>query len=246
MPELRPAGLIGSVERALGVLEAIAECGDGASAKAVARRAELPLPSAYRMLGTLHYHGYLIRNDDGSYGLGEQLATLYEHWYRKLDLDPAVRLILRDVHKRAGAPAYFGRLRDGAVTVVDAVDCPDTPRAPFTTTRLRSVGERSALGRALLSAVTDEERREFLKDRTPDPRLAHLLATARRTGVACDVGEFLPPHAGIAVPVRSPDGHLHGALAVTVPVAAYPDRRADVERTLRQCATTLVKLLAVE
>lgn len=49
------ADLLGSVRRALRVLEAVAAGGDGITAKAVARRAGLPLPTTYRLLNTLLY-----------------------------------------------------------------------------------------------------------------------------------------------------------------------------------------------
>ncbi|WP_018352963.1 IclR family transcriptional regulator [Longispora albida] len=244
MPELRPAGLIGSVERALGVLEAIADYGEGASAKTVARRAELPLPSAYRMLGTLHYHGYLTRHDDGGYGLGEQLASLYEHWCRRLDLDPAVRLVLRDVHDRAGVAACFGRLKDGEVNIADIVDNGAPIRSQYTAARLRSSGFRSAVGRALLAALPGEDRAEYIADHLPGTRMGPILDSVRRTGIAADVAEFAPGLASLAVAIHAPDGSLRGALSATMPVTDFPYRRAEAEQVLRYSAVRLTRLLA--
>ncbi|KUJ67740.1 hypothetical protein ACZ90_25535 [Streptomyces albus subsp. albus] len=55
--------MIGSVQRALRLLEAVGAHRDGAPAKQLAREAGLPLPTAYHLLRTLTHEGYLRREN---------------------------------------------------------------------------------------------------------------------------------------------------------------------------------------
>ncbi|GLF96793.1 helix-turn-helix domain-containing protein [Streptomyces yaizuensis] len=67
--------LIGSVRRALRLLEAAAAHPDGAPAKQLAREAGIPLPTAYHLLRTLTHEGYL-RREKGVFVLGGAVGRL--------------------------------------------------------------------------------------------------------------------------------------------------------------------------
>src|ERR671928_240548 len=63
--------LIQSVQRALRLLEIVAEREERARAKEIARSAGLPLATTYHLLRTCAHEGWLQRLDDGSYVLGQ-------------------------------------------------------------------------------------------------------------------------------------------------------------------------------
>ena len=67
-PSAEPT-LIQSVQRALHLMEAVADSDGRATAKELARRTGLALPTAYHLLRTLVHEGYLRRLDDGCYVL---------------------------------------------------------------------------------------------------------------------------------------------------------------------------------
>ena len=67
--------LIGSVQRALRLLEAAGSHPDGAPAKQLAREAGLPLPTAYHLLRTLTHEDYL-RREKGVFVLGDAVGRL--------------------------------------------------------------------------------------------------------------------------------------------------------------------------
>ena len=70
--------LIVSVRRALHLLDAVGEASRPLPAKALARRAGLPLATTYHLLRTLVHEGYLARIDGAGYVLGEHVATLLD------------------------------------------------------------------------------------------------------------------------------------------------------------------------
>ena len=69
------ATLIGSVQRAMRLLETVAGHEHGAPAKQLARETGLALPTAYHLLRTLVHEGYL-RRDKGLFYLGEAAERL--------------------------------------------------------------------------------------------------------------------------------------------------------------------------
>ena len=69
------ATLIGSVQRAMRLLEAVADHAYGAPAKQLAREVGLALPTAYHLLRTLTHEGYL-RREKGLFFLGEAAERL--------------------------------------------------------------------------------------------------------------------------------------------------------------------------
>jgi DNA-binding IclR family transcriptional regulator len=71
--------LIQSVQRALRLVEIIAEHEGRARAKELARAAGLPLATTYHLLRTCAHEGWLQRLDDGSYVLGHRLDLIRDH-----------------------------------------------------------------------------------------------------------------------------------------------------------------------
>ena len=73
----KPTDLIQSVSRALRALEQVAQAGRPLPAKVIARRCGLNLSTAYHLIRTLCYEGYLIRQADGTYVIGAQVAQRF-------------------------------------------------------------------------------------------------------------------------------------------------------------------------
>jgi IclR family transcriptional regulator, acetate operon repressor len=68
--------LIQSVQRALRLLEVVAQHEGRAHAKELSRAAGLTLPTTYHLLRTLTHEGYLRRLDEGTYVLGDRLDVV--------------------------------------------------------------------------------------------------------------------------------------------------------------------------
>ncbi|MCQ0024701.1 helix-turn-helix domain-containing protein [Streptomyces somaliensis DSM 40738] len=120
--------LIGSVQRALRLLEAVGSHEGGAPAKQLARETGLPLATAYHLLRTLTHEGYLMR-EKGLFTLGDAARRLAEasslqNRRGKIDGPPA------HWWDAVGFPVCFAVYRDGEVELVAAVDHPATESAP--------------------------------------------------------------------------------------------------------------------
>jgi len=77
-PQAEPADLIRSVSRALRVLESVGATPRGLTVKQIARRCELTVATTYHLVRTLAYEGYVVRRDDGTYGVGLEISDASE------------------------------------------------------------------------------------------------------------------------------------------------------------------------
>ncbi|QKV96219.1 IclR family transcriptional regulator [Streptomyces sp. NA02950] len=247
--------LLGSVRRALAVLEAVAAGGDGITAKAVARRAGVTLPTTYRLLNTLVHDGYLVRlNHCRGYGLGYKLTGLHRRLCQQLEVTPGVSRALHRIHQECGAAAYYTVFRDEEIVVAEVVDSPEARRAEPLDIGFHQAPHATAFGKVMLSFLPAPGRRDHVREQglarltpstitAPDVLEEHL-GTVRTSGVAFEVGEFLPELSCVAAPVFHASGRVVGAVATSVPVDTFTSRRRQLEESVRFGADHVSGLLA--
>lgn len=242
------------LRRALRLLEAVAEAGDGVTAKALARRLELPLPTTYRLLGTLVEEGYLVRlHAVRGYGLGYRVVGLYRGMTERIVPPAPAREILAELHTRVGAATVLAVLRACDVVVAHTETCAAHP-GPGATAGEPIPAHATAPGKALLAGLDPGRLGEVLgagggrlSALTPhtltDRRLLDRdLLRVRSAGVAVEVEEHARGRAGLAVAV--PAGGAVAALAVVVSRADFAGRRWELEQAVREAAGPLARHLA--
>ncbi|WP_403549787.1 IclR family transcriptional regulator [Streptomyces iakyrus] len=158
-----PPTLIGSVQRAMRLLETVAVHEYGAPAKQLARETGLALPTTYHLLRTLVHEGYL-RRDKGLFFLGEAAERLSSSGARQKRRSTVVDALAhwRDV---LGVPVYYAVYREGEIEVRCVSDTPGNP-AVEEWADFRETGHAHAIGQCLLSQLDEEARRDHL-DRYP-------------------------------------------------------------------------------
>lgn len=248
------SGNLQSVRRALQVLEVVASSEDGVSAKHVAGRLDMPLPSLYHVLGTLVDAGYVVHvRGEHRYVLGYRVRMLDQALHRQLGVDPEVAAVVRWVHSQADAAAYYAVYRDVDVVLAHVVDSARRPRIQLLDVGFHEATHATAFGKVMLAAMPAERRRRYvgasdlraLTDATiVDPELldAHLRHV-RDAGVALEMGEFQAGVWCLAAPVRSPAGEVVAAVAVSMPSEEFRQRRWPVERAVRHGATRVTRAL---
>jgi DNA-binding IclR family transcriptional regulator len=223
--EGRSPTLIGSVQRALHIMEAVCNHPNGAPAKLLAREADVHLGTAYHLLRTLVYEGYLLRLGDGSYVLSDRVASLLLHSRVQLALS-RVRPALAALRDEVRAAAYLCLYEDGEIVVREIVDGPTTPRVDLWV-GFHDAGHATALGKSVLASLDPDTRRDYLArhglpDLTPhtitDPsRLLRELEQDEADGVIMDHQEYALGTACAAAPIG--DGSAVGAVALSMPVS---------------------------
>ncbi|WP_406060186.1 IclR family transcriptional regulator [Streptomyces sp. NBC_01077] len=168
--------LIGSVQRALRLLEAVSSHADGAPAKQLARETGLPLPTTYHLLRTLTHEGYLVR-EKGVFVLGDaavRLAGGGDVQNRRIKIEDSLAR-WRDT---IGVPVYFALYREGEIELVAVADTPSAP-AVEEWADFRETAHAHAIGQCLLSQLDLKSRQDHL-DRHPVEAITPYTVRNRR------------------------------------------------------------------
>lgn len=231
-----------SVDRAARLLELLAELGESRVTD-LAARLDTHKSTASRLLATLATHGLVEQDPDtATFRLGQGLVRLAGSVPHAFDLGSAARPIAARLARQVRETVNLVVL-DGTHTV-----CIDQVLGSASVTTVNWLGKRSpthlaASGKALLAHLPRESLIAHLGDPlvapTPasitDPaRLMAELAAVRKHGWARSVDEQEEGLTSVAAPVRSPDGVVVAALAVSGPTF-----RIDANHTARLGAVTL-------
>ncbi|MFE2047504.1 IclR family transcriptional regulator [Streptomyces sp. NPDC059459] len=151
------------MQRAMRLMECVAEHAYGAPAKQLARETGLALPTAYHLLRTLVHEGYL-RREKGLFFLGEAAERLGSSGAAQKRRSTVVDALAR-WRDAIGVPVYYAMYRDGEIDVLCVSDTPGNP-AVEEWADFRETGHAHAIGQCLLSQLDEEARRDHL-DRYP-------------------------------------------------------------------------------
>lgn len=223
--------LIQSVQRALRLIEVIAEHGGRARAKEVARAAGLPLPTTYHLLRTCAHEGWLQRLDDGSYVLGHRIDLVRAGGTAARGVAHA-RPALEWLRDALGGAVYLARYVDGEVVVAEIVDSARAPRIELWV-GMHDAAHATALGKCILGQLPASDREDYLArhplhELTPrtvvDPR---RLTLPDPGDVAVDDGEYAVGVCCLAAAVATGEGAAAvGVVTSPRAVGATDTRRA--------------------
>ncbi|MFF9849187.1 IclR family transcriptional regulator [Streptomyces litmocidini] len=202
--------LIGSVQRALRLLEAVASHAEGAPAKQLARETGLPLPTTYHLLRTLTHEGYL-RRDKGVFVLGDaavRLAGGGAVQNRRIKIEDSLARWRDEI----GVPIYLAFYREGEVELVAVADTPSAP-AVEEWADFRETAHAHAIGQCLLSQLDLKSRQDHL-DRHPVEAITPY--TVRNRQVLLDrLGDL-----GRMEPLVERQEYALGTVCAAIPITA--------------------------
>ncbi|WP_277327199.1 helix-turn-helix domain-containing protein [Streptomyces sp. JH14] len=236
--------LIGSVQRALRLLEAVGAHRDGAPAKQLAREAGLPLPTAYHLLRTLTHEGYL-RRENGVFLFGSAAERLVDDGALQNRRSGMTQSLARwsDI---IGAPVYCAVYREGEIELVAVADAPAAP-AVEEWASFRETGHAHAIGQCLLGQL-DERAREDHLDRHPVQPLTRYTvrdksALLERLGSSSPMEpvierqEYALGTVCAAIPITA--GFTAAAMAISVPLDQEEQLLPAIERLRGEVASLL-------
>jgi IclR family transcriptional regulator, acetate operon repressor len=231
-------GSVQSVERALELLEALADPGEPRGVSELRRATGLPVATVHRLLATLAGRGY-VRQETAThkYTLGSHLIRLGEAATRQFSRFS--HPYLAELMEVSGETANLAVFEDGQVAYVAQVPSRHHRVRMFTEVGRRVLPHTSGVGKVVLAFRSRAEveallARTGLPRRTPrtitelDRFLAELDTVARQ-GYAIDSGEEEVGVRCLAVPVFG-IGDSVAAMSVSAPEGRLEPK--DVERIL--------------
>lgn len=238
--------LIGSVQRALRLVDIVANSPRPLPVKMLAAITGLTLGTTYNLVRTLVHEGYLATEADGLV-LGTRFPAFQQNADVRGVLLAKVRAALREVTDEVGATAYLSRFDDGEVHLVDIVDAEHNPRVELWV-GLQSSAHATALGKQILAELPDEDRLDYLSrhrleeltPRTISDRRTLLTQLEHSPGWVVDDEEYAVGATCLAVPVIAPN--ITASLAISFPSDHSIVNRAVVEKLQRSARRLSLQL----
>lgn len=225
---------VGSVARAVQLLDVLAASDHGLRVNEVARRLGVTASTASRLLATLQEAGLVERTEAGPYRLGLKLVALSDRVLAQLDVRQLARPLLARLVDQTGETATVSLPGEGEAVTVDFVPSPASIVSMARVGR-PSIPHATAVGKVMLAFGDTREAAplEAMTERTITDlgALARELAGIRERGFAEAVGEREPDLAAVAAPVFGRDGRLVAILGIQGPASRLP---AATRRAVRQ------------
>jgi DNA-binding IclR family transcriptional regulator len=211
-----PTDLIRSVSRALRIIEEVSGSPRPLTVKVIARRCQINLSTAYHLIRTLVYEGYLVRLPNGGYVAGAKVAERFHDLMGSLHRPAPARAVLRHFADTTGHSAYLAGISAGRLVVVDVVEGAQSPWLEDLQPGLETAAHATAVGRALLTTMPGKARSRLLSEHglrpfTPNTvtepgQIEYELATLHPGDLVTEHGQFRDEVCCASVAVRGHDG----------------------------------------
>lgn len=239
----RPAARqVGSVQRAINVLDALAEARTELGTNEIARRTGVNVSSISRLLSTLTGAGLVqYVPSTGRYRLGIRILQLAGAARESLDVRGLARPLLEDVTAITGETSTLSLPGTHDLLTIDFVASTQSVRSVAQVGR-NSVAHATAAGKVLLAwggTLPDGELTRYTERTTTDREsLQREIEKVRERGWAQAVGEREDDLNAIAVPVLDGTGALIAVLGVQGPAGRFTPRamRAAIEPLAERAA----------
>ncbi len=215
---------IAVVRKTLAALEKLAESDEPLSLAVLSARAQLPKPTAHRILQTLAALGYVAQEETGKYYLTTRLDSLAQS-SRYRDLKARAIPAMNALHRQFNETVNLGVLEGSRVHYIHVIE---TSRSLRMMVQPNAADEYyfTAIGRAIAAHLPPPQIEAILKSTAFRPvtpktvaspkKLQKILDETRRRGWAIDDEESVLGVICLAAPVFV-DGNPAAAISVTMP-----------------------------
>jgi len=212
-----------ALEKAIAILNYLESIDGEATLTMISDALNLPKSSAFRLLNTLHHHGYIVQEKaNGLYTLGPRLLSLANAVHKKLNIIKVALPFMTALKNATGETAKLSILKNDEVIVIAKVESNSDMHA---TTRIgsRFPLHAGAASKILLAHSQDIELSSFLKEELPrytpntfcDPdRLRDELAGIRTKGFAEDNEERFEGIKALACPIMDYTNQVVAAVSI--------------------------------
>lgn len=213
-----------ALERALSILETLAESKHGLTLLELRERLNLPKSSVHSLLVALERRGYLHRREGtGRYLFGLKLFSLANMAISGLELREVARPCLRELMRATRLTVHMGILEGGDAVVVEKLEPPGIVRLATWIGKRMDV-HCTGLGKALIAYLPEEDLERTITARSLPRhnentvcgarRLRENLARTRQRGYAVDDEEDEIGLRCIGAPVFGGSGDVLAGISI--------------------------------
>jgi DNA-binding IclR family transcriptional regulator len=214
-----------AVERALGMLEAVAQEPDGLSNAEISRKLQIPKSSASYILRTLEKQNYLNRDgQSGKYRVGLKILSLSRGALSGIDVREVALPIMRHLVDKTNLTCHLAILDGPEAVYIEKVEPTGFIRMDTWVGRRMRV-HATSVGKALVAHISQERLEKMIAERamekrTPKtittlPRLLKELEKVRTLGYAVDDEENNLGARCLGAPVFNQQGGIEASLGLS-------------------------------
>ncbi len=252
----REAGGIQVLDRAIGILEAVAAV-DGITLTSLAHQTGTTTSTAHRILTTLESNGFVIMDKERKlWFIGVGAFQIGNGFLRNRKVVDIARPLMRDLMSETEESVNLGIEDAGTVVYLAQIECHNPIRAfhrPGTRTTIHS----SAMGKAILSTWTDQSIRKLMekvgmpgytrKTLTDDRRFFADLEKTRERGWAFDDEEATIGMRCVAAPVYNEFSEVVAAVSISGPTTRLTyDRIGELGPRIKRAAADMTAAIGGE
>lgn len=239
--------------RVLDIVESLSEVQEGLTLAELAVALKAPKSSLFPIVHTLEQRKYIMCDaGSGKYRLGLRTYIIGASCTSQSGFEPLIN-IMNSVTESTQETSQFGILEGGNVLYVAKKDSPQAIRMiSWVGTKLPA--NATAIGKALLSDLTDEQIRDLYRDGLPKltehtisdmDLLLGQIEQIRCGEIATETEESTPQMRCFAVPIRQ-NGRVDAALSISVPIFRYTDeKRVQICQCLREAQQQIEQLVGL-
>lgn len=247
-------GGVQSVERALSLLELLAQSGGGTSLTDLSGRAGLNISTCHHLLATLAKAGYVAQIPGRrTYALGARVLHLGQAFMRQVDLPRRAQPILDRLNEATGEAVHLAVLQGDQVVTVAKSEARQAVRVDAGVIGSAEPPHATATGKAMLAWLPDDQTRRILdvnglKRFTPNTitdraALIEDMRHVRRNGFAVDREEFQLGVVCVGAAVRDHSGAVIGSLSASAPAFRASEEHLAL---MRQAVAEAARELSAE
>jgi IclR family acetate operon transcriptional repressor len=243
---------IQSVDRALTLLETIAELGGETTLSKLASRTGLNISTCHHLLATLVQRGFVTKGlGRRGYALGARILYL-SHVCLQVDLPRRAQSAVDRINQATGETVQLAALQGDALVNVLKRESRHAVRVDGGAMGTAAAAHATASGKAILAWLPEDEIRRIVTAHgmtkfTPNtitdlPTLMEALRKVRRNGVAFDREEFRPGVICVGAAIRDQSGAVVGAISSSTPTMRASEEHLDQMRDEVVAATRALSL----
>jgi IclR family acetate operon transcriptional repressor len=243
---------IQSVDRALFLLETIAEAGGEATLTDLATRTGLNISTCHHLLATLIQRGFAAKVPGRRlYALGARIMYL-SHACLQVDLPRRAQPYIDNINRATGETVHLAALQGDQVVTLAVREARHAVRVDTGGIGKLEAPHATSVGKAILAWLPEDEMRRILANgmkRFTDntiiefPALLEALRIVRRNGYAIDREEHLPGVICVGAAIRDQAGTVIGAISASTPLMRASEEHIAL---MREEITAATRALSAE
>jgi IclR family acetate operon transcriptional repressor len=218
-----------SVERALALVDALAQSAGSLQLTELAQRTRLNVSTGHHLLATLVKWGYVARTPGRRYALGARGLHLAQAFLKQVDLPRRAQPHVDRINEDTGETVHLAVLQGDAVVTLLKREGRHAVRVDTGAVGSADATHATALGKAMLAWLPEHEIRRILDTKgmaafTPNTitdatAMIEELRLVRRNGHAVDREEYQPGVTCVGAAIRNHLGAVVGAISASAPTS---------------------------